>query len=357
MPAAFQDVFDVLLLLWVQIAEDLLFQQFKAYQKYIATLAVVFVFFVYYFYPMLRDPLYLYSTEEIKQFKTLSSFVQSDREIPSAAQLASSVRLQNWSDGKPVGDLYPQENLKRIDELTPYLEGENYMVLLWKPLFLDTIYMNVLMIGSIILFFGYQYKKNKTTFLSTVYYRFTYNGMTDIVKFINDTVKLTTRENLTKSSSAGLELVLSTSIGDLANINIGTNVYYNTIDASGLGYSNNKSIVAWSANMSAGINLSKSSVLQITSGYTAETLTPQGKQLPTFVMNTGFKQELFKRKLAFIVTVSDVFNSLRNRTLIDTPELYEKIIRRRSARIIYAGLTYTFGNQKKKKELEYDNKL
>ena len=74
-------------------------------------------------------------------------------------------------------------------------------------------------------------------------------------------------------------------------------------------------------------------------------------------MNTGLKQELFKSKLTFIMTVSDVFNSLRNRTLIDTPELYEKIIRRRSARIIYAGFTYTFGNQKKKKELEFDNKL
>ena len=73
-------------------------------------------------------------------------------------------------------------------------------------------------------------------------------------------------------------------------------------------------------------------------------------------MNTGFRQELFKRKLALIVTVSDVFNSLKNRTLVDTPEIYEKIIRRRSARIIYAGFTYTFGNQKKK-ELEFDNKL
>jgi len=204
--------------------------------------------------------------------------------------------------------------------------------------------------------FGYQYKKNKTTFLSTVYYRYTYNGMTDIVKFINDTVKLTTRENLSKSRSAGLELVLSTEIGDLATLNLSTNTYYNSIDATSLGYSSNKSIISWSANLSAGINLSKSSVLQITSSYVAETLTPQGKQLPTFVMNTGFKQELFKRKLALIMTVSDVFNSLKNRTLIDTPELYEKIIRRRSARIIYAGFTYTFGNQKKK-ELEFDNRL
>ena len=204
--------------------------------------------------------------------------------------------------------------------------------------------------------FGYQYKKNKTTFLSTVYYRYTYNGMTDIVKFINDTVKLTTRENLSKSNSAGLELVLSTAIGNLATLNLSTNTYYNSIDASSLGYSRNKSIISWSVNLSAGIDLTKSTVLQVTSSYVAEILTPQGKQLPTFVINTGFKQELLKRKLTFIVTVSDVFNSLRNRTLIDTPELYEKIVRRRSARIIYAGFTYTFGNQKKK-ELEYDNKL
>jgi outer membrane receptor protein involved in Fe transport len=204
--------------------------------------------------------------------------------------------------------------------------------------------------------FGYQFKKNKTIFLSTIYYRYTYNGMTDIVKFINDTVKLTTRENLSKSSSAGLELVLSTSIGQLATLNLSTNTYFNTIDASSLGYSSNKSIITWSANLSAGINLSKSTVLQVTSSFNAETLTPQGKQLPSFVLNTGVKQELFKKKMSFILTISDVFNSLRNRTIIDTQELYEKIIRRRSSRIIYAGLTYTFGNQKKK-ELEFDNKF
>ncbi len=205
--------------------------------------------------------------------------------------------------------------------------------------------------------FGYQYKKNTTTFLSTIYYRYTYNGMTDITRYINDTVKVTTRENLTKSGSAGLELVLSKTIGTLGNINLSTNTFYNRIDASNLGYSSNKSIITWSANLSAGINLSKSSVLQITSHYVAENLTPQGRQLPSFVINSGFKQEFFNRKLVLIATISDIFNSLKNRSIIDTPELYEKIIRRRSARIIYAGITYTFGNQKKKKEIEYDNKL
>ncbi len=204
---------------------------------------------------------------------------------------------------------------------------------------------------------GYQYKKNSTTFLSTLYYRYTYNGMTDITRYLNDTIKLTTRENLTKSGSAGLELVLSKTFGTLGNINLSTNTFYNKIDASNLGYSANKSIITWSANLSAGINLSKSAVLQITSSYSAESLTPQGKQLPSFVINTGLKKEFLNRKLVLIATVSDVFNSLKNRSIIDTPELYEKTIRKRSARIIYAGITYSFGNQKKKKEIEYDNKL
>ncbi|MDP4271731.1 MAG: TonB-dependent receptor, partial [Bacteroidota bacterium] len=207
---------------------------------------------------------------------------------------------------------------------------------------------------------GYQFKKNKTTFLSTLYYRYTYNSMSEITRYMNDTVKLTTKENLSQSRSAGLELILSTSIGNFANINLSTNTFYNTIDASNLGYSQNKSIIAWSANLSSGFNLTKSTVLQLTSNYTAERLTPQGKQLPSFVMNAGFKQEIFQKKGALILTVSDVFNSLRNSTVIEMPGLYEKISRKRSARMIYAGFTYSFGNSKKKTKdspMKFDDQL
>lgn len=206
---------------------------------------------------------------------------------------------------------------------------------------------------------GYQYKKNNTTFLSTLYYRYNYNEFTEITKYLNDSIKITTRENLSKSNSAGLELVLSTRIGESATVNLGSNTFYQTIDASSLGYSNNKSDISWSANLSAGLNLTKSTLLQITSNYRAERLTPQGKQLPVFVMNTGLKQEVFKRKGAFILTVSDLFNSMKGKSIIDTPELYEKMVRSRSARMIYAGFTYNFGHQKKEKDIQikYDNQL
>jgi outer membrane receptor protein involved in Fe transport len=206
---------------------------------------------------------------------------------------------------------------------------------------------------------GYQYKSDNLTFLSTLYYRYLYNGMTSITKFINDTVMLTTSQNLSKSQSMGVEFVLTTNINNILNLNLSTNTYYNKIDASSLGYSNNKSAVTWSANLSAGVNITKSTVVQVTSNYMAKRLTPQGEMLPAFVLNAGFRQEFFKGKAAILVTVSDLFNSLRNNSVINTPELYQSVIRKRSARIIYAGFTYVFGSQGKKKEtqIKYDTQF
>ncbi len=207
---------------------------------------------------------------------------------------------------------------------------------------------------------GFQVKKNKTIFISTLYYRYSYNEFTEIKRFLNDSVVVRTKENLDKSNSAGLELILSTSFGKIATFNMGTNTYYQTIDASNLGYSQNKSTISWSANLSAGFNIAKHSVLQITSVYKSVNLTPQGEQSPSFVMNCGFKQEVLKKKGAFIFTVSDLFNTMRQNSIIDTPLLYEKSERKRSARIIYAGFTYAFGNSKSKNKeivIKYDNQL
>ena len=152
----------------VYLVIDLLFHNMKRYQKYLATYTIVLAFFGFHFYPFVLNPFYLYSTEDIKQWKSLDDYlegthteaVKTDGNIPTAVELATSVKLQSWSNGQPIGDLYPRENIKRIEELMPYLEADNWKVLFCKPIFLKIIYMNVLLIGFIILFFGYQYKKD-----------------------------------------------------------------------------------------------------------------------------------------------------------------------------------------------------
>jgi hypothetical protein len=77
-------------------------------------------------------------------------------------------------------------------------------------------------------------------------------------------------------------------------------------------------------------------------------------------MNMGFRQEVLNKKGAFIVTVSDVFNTMKEAGIRDTPEIYQETSRTRSARMIYAGFTYSFGNNKKKEKdnsIKFDNQL
>jgi outer membrane receptor protein involved in Fe transport len=207
---------------------------------------------------------------------------------------------------------------------------------------------------------GNQYKYNSITFISTLYYRYNYNGITYITANIGNNIFQNTLQNLTKSKSSGLELVFSTAIRNYMNINLSTNIFYNTIDASEFGYSKNKDIVSWSANASVGINFTRSTVLQINSNYSAKKLTPQGTNLPTFVLNTGFKQELIQRKATLTLTVSDVFNTFQSTYIIDTPDFYRKDIRKRSSRIIYLGFSYSFGNSSKKQKenpIKFDNQM
>jgi hypothetical protein len=57
------------------------------------------------------------------------------------------------------------------------------------------------------------------------------------------------------------------------------------------------------------------------------------------------------------VQVDIEFDSLRERTLVDTPTLHDLLTRRRSSRIFYVGVIYNFGGKTKKSKddaLQYD---
>jgi len=144
----------------VYLVIDLILGGLKVSVKYAITGTIILTFFAFYFGPFFSNPLYLYTTEEIQQLKVLQSHVKEGQEVPTAAELASTVTLQAWRDGQPIGELFPEQNLKQIEFLLPYLESMAWLVILTKPLYMKYVYMNILSIGFILLFFGYQYKKD-----------------------------------------------------------------------------------------------------------------------------------------------------------------------------------------------------
>lgn len=143
------------------LAIDLLFRDFRVLQKYLLTFAVVGGFFAYYYHPYLSDSRYLYKTEEIREWKELdnsfSRFQEQNGKAPNEYELASFMRN---ADAPLLGRFDDREKFRRVSELFPYLAGSNYIILLLKPVYLNAIYMCVLSIGLILLFFGYQYKKD-----------------------------------------------------------------------------------------------------------------------------------------------------------------------------------------------------
>jgi hypothetical protein len=76
------------------------------------------------------------------------------------------------------------------------------------------------------------------------------------------------------------------------------------------------------------------------------------------VVNLGFRQDFWKKRISLIATISDLFNSQTYKATVNTPVLIQESTRRRDARVIYAGFVFNFGtNGKKQKEanFEFDN--
>jgi outer membrane receptor protein involved in Fe transport len=195
---------------------------------------------------------------------------------------------------------------------------------------------------------GYLFHKGANTFSATIYYRNTYNKLTEITKLIkNNTVLLTTKENLASSSSTGVEAIVNRAFSKVATVNLNFNGYFNTLDASNLGYSGSKTAFSWNTALNTNFNITKLLMMQVNTRYASAIQTPQGERQPTFIVNIGARYEVFKRKASLLLTVSDLFDSFRNRTIIDMPGLHRETESRRAPRIVYLGFVYHFGSASK----------
>ncbi|MDR1054335.1 MAG: TonB-dependent receptor [Prevotellaceae bacterium] len=267
-------------------------------------------------------------------FPTLHTFYKLDDK--NELQLNYSLRI-NRPEGDDLNPFPEYRDPLNVHSGNPYLKPEK--------------------IHSIEL--GYQLRENSTTFLATLYCRNIFNRMTEVSSFSNDSVMWTTKENMSSSQSSGIEFIINSSIGKFATVNINSNIFYNVIDASDLGYSNNKSVVSWYAAFNGNFNIMKNLMAQLNARYNAKSLTPQGYREPSFILNMGAKYDLFNKKAAILFTVSDLLNTYKGVTVIDTSYLKERMERKRPSQIFYIGFIYNFGHSAKKKErvLKYDEQL
>jgi outer membrane receptor protein involved in Fe transport len=205
---------------------------------------------------------------------------------------------------------------------------------------------------------GYAVQGSKITFVPTLFYRYKVNGFTRTTSSLNDTVLITTVQNLATDQSAGVDLSGSWQLAKILSLNFSASGFYDVIDASNLGYSSNKDAFSWNAKVNASFSITKTTMVQANAQYRSKVLTPQGYRLASWGVNLGFRQDLWKKRLSIVATVSDLFDSQAWKTSVSTPVLVQESMRRRDARVIYGGVVVTLGKKSKKAKeprFEFDN--
>ncbi len=238
------------------------------------------------------------------------------------------------------------------DELNPFPEYIDPLNLSAGNPYLEPEYIHSLELG-------YQIKAGKYSIVPSIYYRYKYNGFTSVIRQVNDSVLLRTEENLASDQSAGLEIIFSARPAKFFNANLSSNIFYNTINAANLGFSDQKSIISMNTSVNMNFTFTKTTMLQASMNYRSKRQTPQGIIYPQFVINFGARQDLFKTKLSVTATLSDAFRTLRQKNILNSPGLYQSSINTRDYRVFYIGLAYRFGITQKKKEekIQYDDNL
>ena len=189
---------------------------------------------------------------------------------------------------------------------------------------------------------GYEYRATPTIYLATLYFRDNYNGFADVVRDIGDGLFLTTSANITKSRSAGLELVANGRLAKSLTYNLSANLAWTQIDPQPLGSPVQRSAYSVGGRGNLTWQATADDLLQLNGFLNGEQLTAQGHIEPMGGLNLGYRHK-FNDRIAFILTVQDIFSTFRLRQVIDTPTLKSRLNSDFDSRQFQAGFTYTFG--------------
>jgi outer membrane receptor protein involved in Fe transport len=202
---------------------------------------------------------------------------------------------------------------------------------------------------------GYGYEHSDVSYGLTGYYRHNTDSVTDLTEYLGNGLTLTTKTNLPRNDSAGLEFSATGHLFPKLLYSVSGNAFYKEFDATALGYPGLKSTTGLDLKAKLDYRMTTADSAQIIFTRTDKRLTPQGSVSAVNIVNLGYKLTL-TGALAAVATVSDLFDGQRYQRFASTPTVTQVYERSVIGRVAWVGLTYTMGVTKKEKEpnFEYD---
>ena len=186
---------------------------------------------------------------------------------------------------------------------------------------------------------SYQLTTGRFRFMPALFFRSRTNRIVEIAQQIDDQT-VWQKQNSGTSRSFGADIAICWQPLQWLTLSASGEVYRDEIDGRTLGYDMTKSLCCWDVKGSGKIQLSPTTHLQIDGFYISDLLTAQGNIEGRYTVNAGLTQEFLHKKLCATLSLHNLFDSLGETTIIDTPTMQMKQVRNRDARVCWLTLTY-----------------
>ena len=194
---------------------------------------------------------------------------------------------------------------------------------------------------------GYEYRKAPVMLLATAYYRQNDHVVIDVLRDQGGGVFLTTRENVSNTRSGGLELVANGRITKDLTYSLSGNLFWNQLDAQGLGFPDRRSAVSAFGRASLSWQATDDDLIQVSTFLNGKRLIAQGYYAPSTGTDFGWRHKIDDR-ISLVLTARDILGTYRDKLVIDTPGLRSTSRRDPDSRSFMIGFAWTLGGGKVK---------
>lgn len=188
------------------------------------------------------------------------------------------------------------------------------------------------------------------------YYRTT-DDVIERISYLQGDVMYSTSENVAKSQSAGVEVVVKNKLfNNVLDLTTTVNCFYYKLD--GFSYKmegvtdpitgEDDKDFSWNAKMIANVMLPYSVSLQLTGNYNAKKVVAQGYRKANYTLDAGLRKSFFNRKLSLSINARDLLDSRKWHTITSGTGFEQDAKNWRGGRKIGFTLTYSFGNMRAK---------
>ncbi len=199
---------------------------------------------------------------------------------------------------------------------------------------------------------GYLRYTQNGTFLSSVYYRHTTGVIEQIVIPSDDGTTIRYPVNLAQRNAYGLEMNYTTNPYKWLDITSDINFYRALVSGSFEGQDLSSDTYSMNGRISSKFTMGELSQIQVTYDYDAPRNTTQGRVLSMSSFDAAGSLDVFKGKGTLTLSVRDLFNTRKRRTVTDLPDFKsESVFQWRRARSFVLSLNYRLNQEKHRGDL------